>query len=225
MAKSRTHCRQGHLFTDETVYRDSRGGRTCKTCALVRSRKVSPVVKSERAKRYYQRHAQAIKEKVNAHRKANRNDDLARKRAYRRANPGYRNQYDKARKSVDPAYRMICNFRIRLSKVMTRGTAGIKTIDLIGCSPADLRKHIEVQFQVGMTWGNYGDWHVDHVRPLSSFDTSDADQIRAAFHFSNLSPLWATDNRKKWHYYSPQGSETIIITSQAEEGIVQRTTA
>ncbi|AHM03043.1 hypothetical protein roselon_00603 [Roseibacterium elongatum DSM 19469] len=48
-----------------------------------------------------------------------------------------------------------------------------------------------------MSWENRGEWHVDHVRPLASFDLSDPGQQAQAFHFSNTRPLWAGDNLSK----------------------------
>lgn len=71
------------------------------------------------------------------------------------------------------------------------------TMELVGCSADDLRAHLERQFTDGMTWGNYGDWHVDHVRPCSSFELTDPAQQRECFHWSNLQPLWAPDNLSK----------------------------
>jgi len=47
-------------------------------------------------------------------------------------------------------------------------------------------------------WDNYGSgWHIDHIRPCSSFDLSDEEQQRACFHHSNLQPLWVKDNLEK----------------------------
>jgi hypothetical protein len=68
---------------------------------------------------------------------------------------------------------------------------------MLGCTLAELRAHLEAQFQPGMTWANYGAWHVDHRRPLSSFDLSDPAQVVVACHHSNLQPLWAVDNIRK----------------------------
>jgi len=71
--------------------------------------------------------------------------------------------------------------------------------DLLGCTPAELRAHLENQFVDGMSWDNYGrdGWHVDHVRPCLSFDLTDPEQQRQCFHYSNLQPLWAADNIRK----------------------------
>lgn len=61
----------------------------------------------------------------------------------------------------------------------------------------ELRAHLETRFLPGMTWENYGAWHIDHVRPLASFDLTDRAQLLQACHYTNLQPLWARDNRSK----------------------------
>lgn len=71
-------------------------------------------------------------------------------------------------------------------------------MDLVGCSLDDLRKHLEAQFTIGMTWDNYGDWHVDHVVPLCSADTEE--KLYELCHYTNLQPLWAADNISKGGY-------------------------
>ena len=71
--------------------------------------------------------------------------------------------------------------------------------EIIGCSISELKKHLEAQFQPGMTWENRGNtgWHIDHIKPKSSFDLSDPEQQKACFHYTNLQPLWEADNLKK----------------------------
>lgn len=71
------------------------------------------------------------------------------------------------------------------------------TMKLIGCSKSQLIKHLESQFLPGMNWNNYGEWHIDHIIPLSSFNLLDREVQAKAFHFSNLQPLWKLDNLRK----------------------------
>jgi hypothetical protein len=71
------------------------------------------------------------------------------------------------------------------------------SFSLVGCSDKFLRFHIESKFQSGMSWDNYGEWHVDHIRPCASFDLSDREQMKQCFNWKNLQPLWATENIKK----------------------------
>lgn len=69
--------------------------------------------------------------------------------------------------------------------------------ELIGCSDNELKLHIEKQFKDGMTWENYGNWHADHIRAVSTFNLNTEDEQIKCFHWSNLQPLWARDNQLK----------------------------
>lgn len=68
-----------------------------------------------------------------------------------------------------------------------------------GYSVGQLKKHLEKQFTKGMNWQRFmsGEIHIDHIIPLSSFDRTNEDEVRAAWQLSNLRPLWAEDNRRK----------------------------
>ena len=80
----------------------------------------------------------------------------------------------------------------------------LKTMDLIGCTIAELRVHLESKFLHGMSWDNYGirGWSIDHIKPCASFDLSKHEEQRACFHYTNLQPLWTKDNIKKSSYYN-----------------------
>ena len=80
-----------------------------------------------------------------------------------------------------------------------KNKAGIGWAETVGYSVSDLLEHIERQFLRGMSWENMGQWHIDHIVPLSSFtfETFDCPDFRRAWALSNLRPLWATDNLKK----------------------------
>jgi hypothetical protein len=59
----------------------------------------------------------------------------------------------------------------------------------------DLKKNIESKFIDGMTWDNYGEWHIDHIKPISSFNKNEEPKIVNSL--DNLQPLWAFDNLSK----------------------------
>ena len=73
------------------------------------------------------------------------------------------------------------------------------TFELIGCTPDFLRQHLESMWKSGMCWGNYiqSGWHIDHIRPLCTFDLSNPEQLRMAANYTNLQPLWAHENFTK----------------------------
>lgn len=70
-----------------------------------------------------------------------------------------------------------------------------KTINMLGYSSMDLKIHIESKFIEGMSWENYGEWHIDHIKPVSSFDISTPMYIVNGL--DNLQPLWKFDNLSK----------------------------
>ena len=69
--------------------------------------------------------------------------------------------------------------------------------DIVGMDWPSLKEHLENQFTESMTWDNYGEWHIDHIQPLSKFNLSDDKQLNIACHYTNLQPLWAEDNIRK----------------------------
>jgi hypothetical protein len=86
---------------------------------------------------------------------------------------------------------------IRLNK------AGRGWESLVGYTRADLVRHLEGQFTDGMSWGNYGQWEIDHIRPRSSFSfqTAEDPQFMECWELSNLQPLWMSANRSKHAKY------------------------
>jgi hypothetical protein len=76
-----------------------------------------------------------------------------------------------------------------------------RTIELLGCSIEEVWNHLESKFKSGMTKENHGLWHIDHIKPCASFDLTDPEQQAICFHYTNLQPLWAVDNRRKGSRY------------------------
>lgn len=70
------------------------------------------------------------------------------------------------------------------------------TIDLLGYSPIQLKKHIENRFKEGMSWDNYGEWEIDHIREICTFDKNTP--INIVNSLDNLQPLWSNENLEKW---------------------------
>jgi len=87
--------------------------------------------------------------------------------------------------------------RDRIAKALKGMPKPFPAKTLLGCTIPELREHIEKQFLPGMTWDNYRNdiWHIDHVRPCSSFNFAIPDQQRVCFNFKNLRPLWAKENQ------------------------------
>ena len=101
-----------------------------------------------------------------------------------------------AKMQTDEAYKAKCALRCVVRSAFTRISKNkpTKTAKLLGCTWEEAKAHIEKFFKEGMTWSNYGKWHIDHIRPVSDFKD---DELHLVNNISNLQPLWAIDNLKK----------------------------
>lgn len=108
-------------------------------------------------------------------------------------------EYMRRMRRTNLAFKIASNLRARVKAAIQGRAKAAHTLDLLGCTVEELRAHLEAQFKPDMTWENYGryGWHIDHIRPCASFDLTDPDQQRTCFHYSNLQPLWATENHSK----------------------------
>ena len=107
------------------------------------------------------------------------------------------NENERNRRKNDIEYKIKKNLRRRVNQVITRDCKSTSTIELLGCSVYNFLKYMESKFIDDMSWDNYGQWHIDHIVPCSSFDLTDLEQQKLCFHYSNLQPLWARDNLAK----------------------------
>jgi hypothetical protein len=89
--------------------------------------------------------------------------------------------------------------RARLYQAIKKAARAGSAVRDLGCSIKELRAHLEARFQPGMSWENWSPtgWHIDHIRPLASFDLTQRDQLLLACHYTNLQPLWAPENVRK----------------------------
>jgi hypothetical protein len=142
--------------------------------------------------RYYADRAYA---RLNADRDAWNAAARARDKALTQARGAHRSTL---RRRSDLSVRMQANLQRRLLKAVggsVHKTA--TTMKLVGCSRTQLRDHLAGLFSDGMTWENYGEWHIDHIQPCASFDLTDPEQQKLCFHYTNLQPLWGQDNLSK----------------------------
>ena len=147
---------------------------------------------SEQKKQHYQQNQERISEQQKQYRERNK------ERVYERTN-----KYAKQRKQTDPLFKMRCNLRTLIgNSIKKQGyTKSSRTYKILGCDLETFKKHIERQFTKGMTWNNHGEWHYDHVIPISSGQTEE--ELIKLNHYSNFQPLWAEDNRIKSNKIEP----------------------
>lgn len=115
-------------------------------------------------------------------------------------------EYKNKKTASDKAYRKknpeIIFIRRCFARLLTpfNGDRG-RYEEAIGYTASDLREHIEANFSEGMTWDNHGDWHIDHIKPISLFIKEGVIDVKIIHALSNLQPLWKFDNLSKGSKY------------------------
>jgi len=185
-------------------------------------RKSNPEKDKARRKRYYEAHKDEMRRKARIHnlifrrdypekkKESDRKYYITKGKAKRLLDIDHLRKYEadrvRRRRRQDPAFHLmsVLRSRIPIALRMNNGHKSARTMELLGCTILELRKHLEKLWSPGMNWDNWGrnGWHIDHIRPISSFDLSDPEQQKKCFHHSNLQPLWAEENRKKSNHYN-----------------------
>jgi hypothetical protein len=122
-------------------------------------------------------------------------------RKYRKQNMKEYFRMYKAKQRQEPQHLMCKRLRNRMHKLLAGKEKSATTMELIGCSREELIAYLESLFEPGMTWEQRRRFHIDHIRPCCSFDLTDPKQQKECFHFTNLRPLWASDNLTKGGKY------------------------
>lgn len=104
------------------------------------------------------------------------------------------------RVKANPSLRLRHNVSARIWAALKGRTKGL-IFSRLPYGADELRDHLERQFSNGMTWENYGKWHVDHIVPCAAFDLTDHEQFGRCWALSNFQPLWASDNCRKGARY------------------------
>jgi len=121
---------------------------------------------------------------------------------YRKQRALYNREYTKRRKKTDIKFKLrrymssMIASRLRQRLASKNGERGLKYLNY---NIPELIIHLEKDFQLGMTWKNYGKWHIDHIIPDSHFNYKSVYDVgfQKSWSLDNLQPLWAVDNLKK----------------------------
>jgi hypothetical protein len=156
----------------------------------------------EQIKEFYQNHKEEIKKKQHEYYLKNKIKILKRNKKYYLKNKQEinckiaENYYNKRKNDIN--FKILCNLRTRLWRALKGKVKKSKhTTQLLGCSIEELKQHLEKQFTKGMAWENYGKWEIDHIIPCYSFDLTKEEEQCKCFKYTNLQPLWETDNIRK----------------------------
>lgn len=211
--KTCTKCTIEKEFTEFGRLKASKNGyrSECKMCVkeyrlrnaehILEYRKQYVISNKENKKLYKLKNKEKIKEQDKQYRLNNKDRYEQWRIANKKRINHKANEYHKHKKATDPLFKLRSNIRTLIANCIKR--QGYKktssTFEILGCSYEEFKQHLENQFTEGMTWNNAGEWHIDHIYPVSL--AIDQNHLIKLNHYSNLQPLWAIDNIKKSNKY------------------------
>ena len=153
----------------------------------------------ERTKSYYNDNKDLRKSQMKSYQIVNKNKIKAYNKTWRKSTKNIRSNKRRERIKHDVQYKLSESLRRRLRCALNGNYKSGSAVRDLGCTIDELKSYLESKFQSGMTWDNWtiDGWHIDHIKPLASFDLTDRKQMLEACHYTNLQPLWATDNLSK----------------------------
>lgn len=197
-------CHKTHLTRRERIRAD---GNRCKSCTVVRRNK------GPRSEQWVKKLGDARRGKSapwnkNLWQRMTPEQHAKRLAALRNLPDGKRG--GAAKKRIDPALRALrhkvhgcCAQMVRrIIRLKRACKKTFRTFEYLGYTRADFIAHIERQFQSGMSWDNWGEWHIDHIKPISAWVREGVTDVRTINALSNLQPLWAAENLRKSRYVS-----------------------
>ena len=192
--KSCSKCKELKPLTEFSKDKNKTSGYNsqCKTCIKEYYKANVDKIK-EQKKEYYKANVDKFKQ----YNKNNADKLKEQKKQYNKANRDTINKQRTLRRNQDPLFKLKENTRSRIRQSIKNNgyTKQSRTYKILGCSYEQFKSHIEKQFTEGMNWDNHGEWHLDHIIPISLGLTEE--EIIALNHYTNFQPLWAEDNIQK----------------------------
>jgi hypothetical protein len=172
-------------------------------------------------KEYYKNNPEKVKETNKKYVENNREKVLNRKRNYNKKNNhkykeywrNYRGEnlehirenkrkWQRKKTKEDIQYKIRMNLKSRLNSAIKNGNKAGSAVDDLGCTINEFMNYMRTKFTKEMSWDNWGEiWHIDHIKPLVSFDLENREEFLKACHYTNTQPLLVFDNLSKGAKY------------------------
>jgi len=183
----------------------------CKECRKSSSNEFylkNKIALNQKTKDYYIEH----RGKLLSYAKKYRSQNIEKLQTYEKTRYKSKSERRKILGQKDGSTKIIHNIRVCINRCIKDIQKTSNSTKYLGCSIEEFKQYLESKFNNGMSWSNYGrpnkknsdGWHIDHIKPLASFDfenIKDQDELEnklhLAWHYTNLQPLWGLDNIRK----------------------------
>ena len=114
-----------------------------------------------------------------------------------------RNKYYNKKIHEDVMFRILNNISRRTYIYLKNNNIKLKSNyqKLLGCTTDEYKEYLSALFKENMNFNNYGEWEIDHIKPISLFNLNNKIELEKCFNYKNTQPLWKTDNRRKYNKY------------------------
>ena len=193
-----TKCNVEKSITQFSFRKDTNNFRCqCKPCVV------------EHRKKYYADNKESIATKNADYRQRNKEKIAAKNVDYYKENKEKINTqntvYRRNRYKNDETFRLLQKTRSRIYEALNGRGKSFRTRYILGISLDLYKKWIRFQMTPEMDFSNI---HIDHVKPISSFDISNEDELLECFNWINTQPLLKKDNLKKITILTQKSTKT-----------------
>ena len=156
---------------------------------------------NEQAREKYKDNPQAFKERKDRYIQSHQEQYKESNRRYKSENRQKCADYERNKRHSDPVYRFRTSVRYLIWRyARKKGYKGSKQVwEMVGCDFDSFLAYIQGQFEEGMTLENYGHgvgcWNIDHIVPIRTATTDE--DIERLNHYTNLRPMWASENYQR----------------------------
>lgn len=153
----------------------------------------------ESRREYYQQNKEQINKYKKEYREQNKEYIKEYNKGYKKQNKEYYNEYNRNRYATDDNFKtlILCRSMLQRTLKATNSTKDTRTYEMLGYCNEQLKESIESKFLEGMSWNNYGDWHVDHIYPVIRYIKDGVEDPAIINALDNLIPMWAEHNMEK----------------------------
>lgn len=182
-----------HYFTGKPCKNGHIAARFTSTCACTECNSERSIQKAE----WYKSNRRKVLERAKRNYEDNREKKIKAACMYQKRNLRKIIEARSVRIQSDPVYALKERVRCLIKECIKNSGSEKKscTSEILGCDTKEFKRYIELQFTKGMGWHNMGQWHLDHIVPISSAETEE--DVIALNHHTNLRPLWASENLRK----------------------------
>lgn len=155
--------------------------------------------KKEYGKGYREQNKDQIKEYNKEYYHQNKDQIKEYKKEYYQQNREQYNERYRNRYAEDDNFKtlVLCRNFLKRTLNATSSTKDSRTYEMLGYCKEQLKEFVESKFLEEMSWDNYGDWHIDHIYPVSRYIKDGVEDPAIINSLDNLIPMWAEHNLEK----------------------------